>query len=385
MTEAIPLGARENQQLEFKGRDALDRPELVGRAVVAMLNAQGGTVWVGLREEQGRAVTVEPLSTPDGAERRLLDYLVDAIEPAPSAREVELRRVPTDGGVVLRIEARPEATHRPYALLSHGGRIFVTRVADRARLMTREEVLGGSTKILPSDQELQHAMAKVLTEQAAAQRNGGESFWLRLEPAAEVELHIQEPKVADLLQEPRLSGNRPMGWNFAGLHRLEVRKGKLVTNPADLDYVEVRRDGGLVFGLPLRRLHWKGDDPREIWPLALLEFPISAFRIARVLYEGVLRAQDRVVAELALFGIKGWKLRPGSPGSWSRLGGPESFTESADFTLERPLVFRFEEIEAEPDRCGYRLIERVYEAFGLRREAIPEEFDRSAGRLVLPE
>lgn len=385
MSEAIPLGARESQRLEFKRREALDRPEVVGRAVVAMLNAQGGTVWVGLREEQGRAVTVEPLSTPDGAQRQLLDYLVDAIEPVPSHREIELRQVHTDSGIILRIDARPEKSHRPYALLRSGGRLFVTRVADRVRPMTREEVLG-LTKPVLSDQALQHAMAKVLVDRTEAQRERRESFWLRLEPAVEVELDIQARQFAELLQEPRLSGNRESGWSFARrLHTPEVRRGKLLTNPADLDSVEIRRDGGLVFGLPLWRLHWKADDPREIWPFVLLEYPISAFRIARKIYEGKLQPRDLVVAELALFGISGWTLRPGSPGRWFRAEEPGSFTESTDLTWERPLVFPFGEIDAEPDRCGYRLIERVYEAFGLRREAIPEEFDRTAGRLVLPE
>jgi hypothetical protein len=53
--------------------------------------------------------------------------------------------------------------------------------------------------------------------------------------------------------------------------------------------------------------------------------------------------------------------------------------------LESPLIFRFSEICALDDRCGYRRVERVYEAFGYRRDAIPKEFDSASGRLVLPE
>jgi hypothetical protein len=53
--------------------------------------------------------------------------------------------------------------------------------------------------------------------------------------------------------------------------------------------------------------------------------------------------------------------------------------------LDTPLVFKAEEIEAEPDRCGCRLVERVYEGFGLGRDAIPREFDQEAGRLLLEE
>ncbi len=49
------------------------------------------------------------------------------------------------------------------------------------------------------------------------------------------------------------------------------------------------------------------------------------------------------------------------------------------------LEFSAEQIQQEPDRCGYRLVERVYEAFSYRREQIPEEFDQKTGRLILPE
>jgi len=37
----------------------------------------------------------------------------------------------------------------------------------------------------------------------------------------------------------------------------------------------------------------------------------------------------------------------------------------------------------EPDRCAFRLIRRVYEGFGHREDAIPAEFDRASGQLLL--
>lgn len=42
-------------------------------------------------------------------------------------------------------------------------------------------------------------------------------------------------------------------------------------------------------------------------------------------------------------------------------------------------------VTLEPDRCGFRLVRRVYRAFGLRESDIPSEFDRRVGRLILPE
>jgi len=58
MNTKIPIGQRENQQREFKSKDALRHLATVGRAVVAMLNSEGGDVWIGLREADGVAVTL---------------------------------------------------------------------------------------------------------------------------------------------------------------------------------------------------------------------------------------------------------------------------------------------------------------------------------------
>ena len=44
MTDRVPLGEKEDLHREFKSRDALKKPEIIAREVVAMLNADGGTV-----------------------------------------------------------------------------------------------------------------------------------------------------------------------------------------------------------------------------------------------------------------------------------------------------------------------------------------------------
>lgn len=388
MSGSIPYGARENERLEFKGGEALAKPEIVGRAVVAMLNASGGTIWVGVREEQGRAAAVESIAAPDLQQRRLLDYMMDAIEPAPSGGELWIEQEHGDAeSIVLRITVRPDRRKQPFALVGRGGgRLFVMRVGDRVRPMTREEIFRhGSVVEDTLDTALETTARKVLEERNSVQRKDGHRLWIRLQPTAAIDLDVQDERFEELLLDPGASGNRAAGWSFARrTHDLAVRNGRLVTDPADRAQVEIRRDGGLVFAIALEQLYWKGD-PQEIWPLMLLEYPVSAFRIARRVYDGKLEPLDRVVADLALFGLKGWKLRPGSPGPWFRDHDPEPFSESDDLTLEPPLVFKADEIASEPDRCGVRLVERVYEAFGHRREAIPSEFDRRAGRLVLPE
>lgn len=138
----------------------------------------------------------------------------------------------------------------------------------------------------------------------------------------------------------------------------------------------------MTFGVPLVSLIWTGDKD-ELWPISLLEYPISAFRIAAEVYKK-LRPDERIVASVGLFGIEGWKLRPYSP-RFPRFSSrkPGVFEESKDLVFELELTAG--QIEQEPDRSGYRFIERVYEAFGYRREQIPEQFDQKTGRLILPE
>lgn len=58
--------------------------------------------------------------------------------------------------------------------------------------------------------------------------------------------------------------------------------------------------------------------------------------------------------------------------------------EEPDLIWE-PLVIPFGEIDEAPDHCGFRLVRRVYQAFGWRESAMPRQFDRETGRLILPE
>lgn len=375
----IPLGEREGSRLEFKSAEALKDPEKIAREVVAMLNADGGEVWVGLREETGRAVAVEPVARSEEAKRRLLDFLIDTIEPRLLDREIRVESLDEGEGTVLRLEVRPDSSRKPFAWLRKGGRYFDIRVDDRIRPMTREEIL--SAKSSPPS-EIKSAEATVLKDLEAVLGKGEHLFWLRLEPAVKVSVNLQDPKLEDVLMNPAASGNRPGGWSFArAQYRPLLREGKLFTNPDDRLHVEIRRAGGLLFYAPLRFL-LRLD---EIWPPILAESIVSAFRMARVIYQGLLEEASPIVVGLALTGLKGWQLRPGTPGPWFSANSAETFEDANDLVLSQPLVFRFQEVETAADRCGLRLLERVYEAFGIRREDLPKFFDPETSRLVFPE
>ena len=379
MSDEIPLGKREDLHLELKSADALKDPEKIAREVVAMLNAEGGEVWVGLREEEERAVLVESIPDAERESRRLHDYLVDVIEPPPDAREVSvILRESDDGGRLLCIETAPSSDRKPYAFLKKGGRYYVTRVGARIRPMTREEVLARPLRL--ADTDLERAESKMFAERKQILEDGGTLLWLRLQPERSVSVDIHASETVDLLQNPRRTGNRSTGSSFASFwHRPKVEEDRVKTHPHDVRSAEIRDDGGLVFAAPLQVLAWR-NEPGIIRPLVLLEYVVSGFRIARTIYRQ-LGPNDRVLADLVLLGVKGWSTEETS----SQADRRPVLTGKRDFILVQPLTFQFKEIHAEPDRCGHRLVERAFDFLGLAKNQRPSEFDPREGRLVLPE
>jgi hypothetical protein len=384
--KAPPLGRREDLHLEFKSRDVLESPEKVAREVVAMLNADGGEIWIGLAEDHGRAVKVEPIADPEERRRQLLDFLIDKIEPSLRHDEIQLEacEVEDPAGDLLVVSVRPESRRRPYAYLQKGGRFFSIRVDDRIRPMEREELLGPRPG--PDDEaRLDQALAKALERRKRWTERGDERLWLSILPLHPLEIDLQDPHLSELLTDPTLTGNRPEGWTFvASLHRPRLAPGRLETPAEESRQVTIESSGALTFSVPLEFLHWKGDE-REIWPPILVEYPVSAFRLAQHIYRQKIAPTGQAVADLALVGAQGWALRPGAPDPWFTRSAnrPRVFDAARDLVLDRPLVFTDAEIESEPDRCGARLVERVYEAFGLGREAMPQ-LDAKTGRLVFP-
>ena len=161
----------------------------------------------------------------------------------------------------------------------------------------------------------------------------------------------------------------------------------------------IYRHDGVELRLPLEAFH-AGHEPgasKPLYWLTLMETPISVFRLlskmlkTEALWEEPLPPDEQFVCSIALLGLDGWTLRPFSPNlrhleGWGNylLQEPRASSDQ-DFILDRPLAFRVSEVQDQPDRCGFRLVSRVYEAFGFGPDQMPPEFDPKAGRLILPE
>lgn len=391
----IPFGMPESQTLEFKGRDALKDPWKIARVVVGMLNADGGEIWVGLAEEAGRAVKVEPIPDVEIARQSLRDALVDSIEPALDSSELGLF-VEKDAGVaaIIRLTVTPREEKRPYAARRQHGRYFGLRVGDRLREMTRPEIadqFGRQTS--RADEALASAQRKIFDARENARKTLGPSFWFSLKPVQPITVDTQSSDLRLWLGNSSSVHSPAMNQHYfayvARYERVDIehRQGRVEANASADRHMVVRSSGEVEYSSRLSYIELP-QRQQEVSALWIMELPLSLFRLAAKIY-GSASENTAVLADLALFGLRGWRLRPGSPVGFDYWGNPPLeeavFDEQDDFQLLAPLSLSVGEIREEPDRCAFRMVRELYEAFGFREQDMPPEYDRRSGRLVIPE
>ncbi len=410
MSPQWPRGETESERLEFKGRDALKQMKSVARGVVAMLNASGGQIWIGIAESKGVAVEIEPIDKVREQKDALWNHLVDTLDPVPNESEVAIHCVDTETGPILRLDVNSADERKPYSYLDHGPQ-FVVRAGARVRAMLREELASLFQRYDRSTEDQDRSfLAALVAERNRLVKEARPRYWLRVQPNRVLGLDTHSPFLVQCLSEPGTTGNRPTGWTFVNLRdSVQTAQGHLRQGSNEGSLIRVHRDGWIDFRTPLDWLRYVDpfDETPLIYPYAILERTVSVFRLARTLYSNlqlrvptsvdhrtaVKRASllkhrlDRfeVAAEIALIGARGWRLRPYSPKAVGyRFKEYESEFCSQDLLLERPLVFRAAEVLDNPDRCALRLLIPVYESFGFSEDKIPSEFDRASGHLLLP-
>jgi hypothetical protein len=383
---ALPIAEFESETLELKSLAALAELATIARAAVAMLNAQGGEVWIGIKEGAGKN-EVEPITGDAEAareRRRLQDHLLDVIEPVPQGREISVTAEPIgsgpeDAGRVLRVSLTPIPERRPYAFRRHGGRHFVRRFGDRIVPMSRDEIVQAirhsHETAVPEGTTAQNVLQAETKELAAQDR-----FWIGLEPERAGDLDLRRLRETGLLADPTLSGTPRGGFNFtaAGYHgapKLLSSGGKAALKVGDAELsLRLLRSGGVRFEAALREGFRVGRVPfveadRLLSPEALLGYPVSVLRLAGTLLREPslwrrLPGGD-VWAALAITGLRGWGLLPGNLGEWPRYRYQISRFQDQDLLLQEPLRFTLSDLRERPDECAKRLVERVYDAFGI--------------------
>ena len=383
------LGEAESDRLEFKQKEALARPANIGREVVGFLNAKGGEILIGVEEKDGIAVGLQPIADVERARSALLDHLIDAIQPQFRPEEVKLD---CEGGL---IHVTVKKGSSPLYAQRDGGWRFWIRIDSRLRELSFHEIAeefirrfrAESTKkdrVVEIAAELRKDQARVAIEKP--------QLWLRLVPTESLEIDFDKESTQEQfrtwLMDPSATGNRRSGWTFAHDLRLPDFRVDRVEHGDIKDYMRtlITKQGRLTFTLGSDNLRQPVSAGLNFAPYALVEYPVSVFRLMAAILKGHahVHANLHVVAGLVISGIRGWSLRPGSPREPARLlGRPKVFEDNELVIDPENLKFDAGEIRENPDRCGLRLVRLIYEKFDFKPDAIPPEFDRTQGRLLL--
>lgn len=384
------IGKVEDAYLEFKAKEALLSAGNIAREVVAFLNADGGDIWIGIREQDGVATFVDPIPNALSQRDALWNHLLDTIEPAPSNAEATVSLVPTaSGGEVLLLSVK-RGMRRPYALIKNRGRHFLLRAGARIREMSRGEIeeafKDGKGGAVHRDTAIEETITKTTRE--IDEQRSTDSFWWTIAPVPSLNVDFENMTEGDkqfcreLLTEPTASGNRRTGWTmvFDGSNPRIRTNGILHSfgDPPRRHEIKVTPTGKMTFVAPRVRLdrNWRSDS-LEIFPFALIELPVSSFRIAAKFLEhfGPLPPSKLIVA--AVIGrMQSARLQPGSPSEphlpWKQAGG----FDGHDLVV-LPFEVDGEHFFQKPDAAAYGLVLRIYEQFDLDAADIPLEFSPS--------
>jgi hypothetical protein len=382
------LGKAESDRLEFKEAEALRRLANIGREVVGFLNAKGGEIWIGVEEKEGRAVGFQQIADIDRSLISLRDHLIETVEPQYQTDDVKLDA--KDGLIHVTVK---KGKNPPYALRD-GGRRFLIRVADRLREMSREEIGREFAEAFKGQSTNKNRVAEIaekLRKDQASVALEKPQLWLRLVPTESLDIDFNEQNKKQFrtwLTDPSATGNRRSGWDFAHDMRAPRFLGDQVRHGNDDDYMrtQITEQGHVTFRVSSENLRQPTGAVPNLAPYALVEYPVSVFRLMAAILErhAQAHADMQVVAGLVISGIRGWSLSPGSPQEPARhWGGPKAFENDVLEIDPERLVFAANDLKENPDRCGLRVVRLIYGRFGFESGAIPPEFDQAQGRLLL--
>jgi len=390
MTTELPLGKRESETLEFKASDALKNPAVIGREVVAFLNAgRPAEIWVGVTDDGA----LDPLRVNAKLLSALEDHLNDTIRPRAS-EWLHADLVTVRDSEVLLVRVTPPTRGDPFAQLKQGGWHFYVRAGSRVRPLEFHEI---AARFRPDVEQQRNPLidadARLRQERDRQMANSRQHLWVGWQPVWISARTKGQERIASTnrlletwLQDPELTRNRRNGWNFANQYVQPSRGRDSVSLVAGENEVHVHGDGLVSFLATLDRLVWNNNNDNKLvanWPLC--EFPTSLARLLATMLqtpEVCPESPAYVLADIGLSGAKGWKLCRFDP--LRQLPMPWDFKtweDEADLVWPEPLQFGMDEFLANPDRCAMRLVDRAYQAFGFRDDELPDLFDRASGKL----
>lgn len=356
----------EGAKLERKSAASLKDLSALARATVALLNAAGGKVIVGQRDDR----TIEGITNVERERDRVQQYLLDSIEPPPASVAVRIEE--TSGQRVLVIDvAKRRTDRRLYAERSKGRYGFWQRAGAITRPLSYGEIVARLART-----DAAAADAPPIVEDAA---DAGPRLVLRARWIPEIEITKEALRTAFSPERRRRIQGREMGWDVLPpgpmpaprARKLELgERNERMWLRLDLAAGEIRFEGTREF-LEWQRPEWMEKDALLVFPYPLVEGTLSFVRLAREIGI-VLEHGGAVLLELALVAARGARLGPGRPDSiaW-QLGRDWRPPLDESLLHVRHEVDDFASLEESPDRHAYALVSRVYEWFGYDEAAVP--------------
>lgn len=397
-------GKHEGQKLEFKGRDSVDDARTIPRAVCAMLNADGGEVLVGVKDDGHE----DPLDDPLGAERAVHDKLISTISPS-LPKQLKIERF--DDAAALRIVVPAGEKHALYAVKSTEGRFFVpirsgARTQNLDWLEIRHKLANGASPTATADWSPERVRSEMATwiELASAEPSsslrsmGGLFVWLGVETrGSEDLLDAVRPELIRVVGDPETIGIDRDGWHFStlatrlGTQVVRQKDNRLLSGDLAEGYrcLDVFARGGLVLRFATRlgsEMRWGQNIAEQerstiLNPWALSESISSCARLLDALLEAADVEPVRVWGALELTRSSGLQLPPHRPNIaafhlWHRW--PPALT---DAVVSANREIDGSEFRERPDRLAHRLLTDVYRTFGHNDSAVPF-WDREQERFV---
>jgi hypothetical protein len=394
------LGREENQRLELKEAiDGIDTYELA-KDLSSMANADGGYFIVGAVQDKKteRCTGFKSISNADPIFKKIKDVAAGHIQERLAVEPV-LRETGKGEGLVL--APIPKSKHLR-AVINNGQAQYWRRVGRDKRPMTHSEIMAAASASRLADEENRKLQEKLAKDQnrwseITDPNTLREQMDGRFENEIGAERYLRLTSTPHALREDRVNVADETLRNFvwypvdpsAGQHdkgfHLYLTAGQcpLITTNLGLESQCTMREQSQVLRICLTRSgHFELwvplfpwicfqqaiSDFRErpwMWPLAVVEFPVSFMRFTKALNKRLGIDSKRIVS-MQYRNLAGCLLPPG-------MGQGLSFIRSASVYRSQhfdPYDFQISP-EFDPDGVALRFVQRLYRAFGYQESNVP--------------
>jgi len=381
--------------------------------VTAFLNADGGYLIIGVREDgQRRAEALVSIEDAEGSRRSIIDRCLARIDPRPVI--LDIRSIDVDGSTILVIRV-PESDRKPHCALPDAEHhYFWRRYEDGNKLMTPAEI----RECLEGDRvgrELANLRLELLEsrhEQTVAREaemeiNEGNLFQLQTEapflqhmeqqfraatadhpyyrlwatpiPVNQLNLRDRRGQLLPLLQNPPKL--RASGWDVTPVGSFRQTAIGLICDRTDFRHLRLIWNGHVESWTRAddEAFHWDqalaGPPPwRFLYPYAIIEPVVSLVLLAKEMSR-VAEYTGEIHFGLGLYNIQGQYLPPCAPDSiryvTARMDvaqpyGPGFFADQN--LIVPPITAPAEEL---PGTVAWQLVSQVYYRFGHADDQIP--------------